>query len=443
MKKHILLIILLLFVFNINNHEVYGQEKRFPHPEFQTDYKVPQHDYQSQISNIPDYVRVAALILLLIIGFVAVYKLRSRKLLIFVIMTNLLTFGFLFHGCICPIGLIQNISAAVFNSTVPVTIWYALIFLIPLAAAVFAGRLFCSCGCPLGALQELTHIKTVQVPFVLDKILRFLPYFIIGSAIALAGAGMGYYICRYDPYVSIFRLGALQNITVLTVIFLVLGTFISRPYCRYICPYGVLLKLLSYLSNKKVAITENECIDCRLCEKSCPNNAIVPAAPLTQPEKYEKGRNRIKYLIYSIPIMLTIAGITGYIFGDYISYYHPDKALHRNLKVENKKDKLNKLENFEIEAFLSSGKPVDKLVKNYEKADKIFKWGFSASFMLAFLLCIIDIIILSRARTNKHPYVDISNCYACARCYSYCPVNKEAAKPQIKPAGKKIETNTK
>lgn len=53
----------------------------------------------------------------------------------------------------------------------------------------------------------------------------------------------------------------------ITAVFLNLKT--PRFYCRYICPLGALLGLLSRYSLWRIGKAESECIDCHLCEKNC------------------------------------------------------------------------------------------------------------------------------------------------------------------------------
>ena len=56
---------------------------------------------------------------------------------------------------------------------------------------------------------------------------------------------------------------------------LVLGRWVYRPFCRFVCPYGVLLGLFSMVALKRRHIEQNQCVKCGRCEKQCPVQAIV------------------------------------------------------------------------------------------------------------------------------------------------------------------------
>ena len=50
----------------------------------------------------------------------------------------------------------------------------------------------------------------------------------------------------------------------------VLSVLYKNFWCRYLCPYGALLGLLSKLSPVKVRRTEASCTHCGACTRSCP-----------------------------------------------------------------------------------------------------------------------------------------------------------------------------
>ena len=49
-------------------------------------------------------------------------------------------------------------------------------------------------------------------------------------------------------------------------------------WCRYFCPYGGLLGLLSVLSPYKITRNQTSCIKCGKCTRSCPNHILVEQA---------------------------------------------------------------------------------------------------------------------------------------------------------------------
>ena len=59
------------------------------------------------------------------------------------------------------------------------------------------------------------------------------------------------------------------------VVLLIISAFISRFYCRYICPLGAALTLGGKFRLFTILSRRKECgSPCHLCEKSCPTQAI-------------------------------------------------------------------------------------------------------------------------------------------------------------------------
>jgi polyferredoxin len=186
-------------------------------------------------------------------------------------------FGFYRKGCICPIGSIQNVSVALTDPAYALPHVVIAIFFLPLIFSLFFGRVFCGGICPLGAVQELVLLKPIRTPRMLDRVLGLLRYVYLIVAIWFAIqpiADRDFLICRWDPFVGFFRRTGFAHILIFGGSLLVLGIFIGRPYCRYLCPYGVLLSWCARLSPRGVTITPDKELDCGLCSEACPYGAI-------------------------------------------------------------------------------------------------------------------------------------------------------------------------
>jgi polyferredoxin len=202
---------------------------------------------------------------------------RSRTWLVVLTVGCLLYFGFYRQGCVCPIGAIQNVSVALVHPEYAVPYVVMVFFFLPLIFATFFGRVFCGGVCPLGAIQDLVVLKPVQLPRRLDRAFGLLKYAYLALAVWLAvqpPAEREFIICRFDPFVGFFRFHGSAGVLIFGGALLLLGIFVGRPYCRYLCPYGALLAILSRVSWRGVTITPDRELDCGLCTESCPFGAI-------------------------------------------------------------------------------------------------------------------------------------------------------------------------
>lgn len=410
-----LLLLLWLWVLPL----AHSEEMRFPAPEFKSGYTFPGTTVPSATSEMRQWVDVFVLVGALSLAAWLAVRRRSRRGLFWLMIFSLGYFGFYKQGCVCPIGSIQNVTLSLFNSHYAVPATVVLFFVLPLAFALFFGRVFCASVCALGAIQDLVILKPIQLPRKLTVALSMIPYVYLGTAILFAATNTGFVICRFDPFIGFFRLDGNAPYLYLGAGFLLAGIFIARPYCRFFCPYGVLLAVMSRFSQWHLSITPSNCVDCRLCETSCPFDYINKPNTGLAREQRDVGVHRLGYLFLMLPVLIALGGWVGHRMAIPMSRYHNTVALAEQVLAEKQDPSL--APTLETKTFRTKGTPQEELLAQAVKIRAQMNLG---GWLLGGFLGLIfglKLIGLSIVRTRKDYEVNRPTCFSCGRCCSYCP----------------------
>ena len=190
---------------------------------------------------------------------------------------------------VCPFGGVESIIGLITAGTlVPKLQLSTLVIsaLVLILTLVF-GSVFCSFVCPLGTIQEwvgklgkkiFKRRYNTFVPQKLHNILKYLRYVVLILTIMLTFNAGRLIFADVDPYYAMYHFFTdevtIGSLVVLGVV-LIGSLFIERPWCKYACPYGAVLGLVSKISIFKIKRKTSTCNNCTLCDRNCPMNIEI------------------------------------------------------------------------------------------------------------------------------------------------------------------------
>ncbi len=197
-----------------------------------------------------------------------------------------------------PIAALMNLKVLLLTGEVPRMHTAGMFLLISfLAASLLMKKAFCSWLCPVGTLsealwklgREMLGGRNLVLPRWADIPLRSLKYILLGLFLYAVGSmsvqSIDFFLS--GPYGTIADVKMLNFFRYLSTggalfigFLLIASVFVQNAWCRYLCPYGALMGVVSLLSPARIRRSESACIDCGKCAKACP--AVLPVDKLVQ-----------------------------------------------------------------------------------------------------------------------------------------------------------------
>ena len=199
----------------------------------------------------------------------------------------------------CPLGALQAAGGTAGYGFS----FYAGGFLLLLG--VLWGRLACGFLCPFGLLQDLlsklpVRKRRLYPPLRYVKYVLLVVFVLLLPALLMLFKGVGApafceYICPAGTLEAAVPLllthaeyrqavGGLFALKSVILIAVVIGClFISRFFCKMLCPLGAIYGLLNRVSICRLHLDEKSCVSCGHCRKVCPMD-IDPVMQLHSPE---------------------------------------------------------------------------------------------------------------------------------------------------------------
>jgi polyferredoxin len=290
-KTKIILLFLFLFVFviNVNSQNIedsnsfnnldtsQNEFEEFNETEEFEEFSELEEEQEVEKKTV-SYSRlwwdIFILIATIIAGIFIKFKV-TRKLRAVFLLAAIVILGFYRGG---P-GVISSFQNTYLFFTGLDSNWQAITLFIGLIPITyFFGKVFCGWVCYLGALQEFLYISKVKI-FQTEKAQKVMKIIrIIALIVLIVQLTISKEILwnKIGPFRVAFNLFS-SNLTgyILLAILLLSSLFIYRPFCKTLCPVGLVLGWVSKIPGASVLGINNSCSGCKTCNTSCKINAIT------------------------------------------------------------------------------------------------------------------------------------------------------------------------
>ena len=147
-----------------------------------------------------------------------------------------------------------------------------------LVSTVLWGRLYCGRVCAFGALTQLMDRIVparlrVEVPQRLERRAAPIKFGLLGATLLYFFVTSEIAAYRYVEPFWMFTRQASAGMWIGLGALLVATVFVRNLYCRFLCPVGAFLGLISKLTVFRIK-RWSECNTCKICEKTCEWGAI-------------------------------------------------------------------------------------------------------------------------------------------------------------------------
>ena len=235
---------------------------------------------ETPVETWADILRPQYLDLALLTAFIAlaIYSF-NRKSVALKFVTFAVAIGYLGFAKSYLISITNIFSIADWNwPVVKYNLAWYLFFGFTVVSTVLWGRLYCGRVCAYGALTQVLDAVVPRrwrfdVPRPIEKRAAWIKFGLLFGVIT-------YYLVTHDlqiyRYVEPFWMFGLTGSTVmwtLLAVLLLATVFVRNLYCRFLCPVGASLGLLSYATVFRIK-RWSECDTCRICQKACEWGAI-------------------------------------------------------------------------------------------------------------------------------------------------------------------------
>jgi polyferredoxin len=219
-----------------------------------------------------DLTLLAAFIALALVGFFR----KSVRLKFVTLAVAVGYMGFYKSHLISVVDIFGaiDVNLPVFKYSLP----YYLFATFVIGSTILWGRLYCGRICAFGALTQLMDAILpakwrIEPPPAIERRAAWIKYGLLAAVILYFVVTRDVQVYRYVEPFWMFGLFGTTGMWIGLAVLLLATVFVRNLYCRFLCPVGALLGVLSNLTVFRIK-RWSECKTCKICEKACEWGAI-------------------------------------------------------------------------------------------------------------------------------------------------------------------------
>jgi polyferredoxin len=151
--------------------------------------------------------------------------------------------------------------------------WY-FFSIFTVVTTILWGRLYCGRVCATQLMDKVVPARLrFELPRRIEERANYIKYFLLGATVLYYLVTKNISIYRYVEPFWMFSREASTGMWIGLAVLLIATVFVRNLYCRFLCPVGAFLGLLSNLTVFRIK-RWSECNSCKICEKKCEWGAI-------------------------------------------------------------------------------------------------------------------------------------------------------------------------